>query len=158
MRGRPKKPSAVRESEGNRGHRPIPKDEPKPKGKAVCPSSLKAEAKKVWKRLAPQLDEMGVLVRLDTDVLGRYCEVWVQWRDATDAIVADGLVLDGRPRAVVKIAREAGAEMTRLETLLGMSPSARAGLSVAPKRASKEPSLEDFAASKPKIVKGSVAG
>jgi len=98
---------------------------------------------------------MGVLTAIDTDVLGRYCEVWVQWREATDAIVGDGLTLDGRQRAVVKIARETGAEMTRLETLLGMSPSARASLSVAPKRDTAEPSIEDFANQKPKLVKGS---
>lgn len=152
----PRKPSELRRAEGNRGHRPIPKDEPSPKGAAVCPKSLSKDAKSVWKRLAPQLKEMGVLTAIDTDVLGRYCEVWVQWREATDAIVGQGMTLDGRSRAVVKIARDAGAEMTRLETLLGMSPSSRASLSVAPKRDSKEePSIEEFAAKKPKFVKGS---
>ncbi len=159
MRGRPKKPSAQRKAEGNRGHRPInDANEPTPKGAARCPSSLSKDAVKVWKRLAPQLKDMGVLTLVDTDVLGRYCEVWVQWRAATDAIVEDGMTLDGRQRAVVKIAREAGAELTRLETVLGMSPSARASLTVAPKRKTDEPSIEVFAASKPKIVKGSVAG
>ena len=98
---------------------------------------------------------MGVLTVVDTDVLARYSEVWVQWRDATDAIVENGLTLDGRSRAVVKIARDAGAEMTRLETLLGMSPSARASLSVASKDKGDEMSIEDFANQKPKLVKGS---
>lgn len=153
---RPRKPSAVRKAEGNPGHRPInDENEPKPKGNVVCPGTLSEGAREVWKRLAPQLKSMGVLTRIDTDVLGRYCEVWCQWREATDAIVGDGMTLDGRSRAVVKIARDAGAEMTRLETLLGMNPSARASLSVIPKREKDEPSIEEFAASKPTFVKGS---
>ena len=154
-RGPPKKPSAIRRAEGNPGHRPLPKDEPQPKGDDRCPASLSKGAVEVWKRLAPQLKEMGVLTRIDTDVLGRYCEVWVQWRKATDAIVKNGLTFGERAAAVIKIAREAGAEMGRLEMLFGMSASARASLVVAPKADSEEMDIEIFAASKPKIVKGS---
>lgn len=156
LRGPNKKPTALKRAQGTPRHK-LNKNEPEPpNGDAVCPRSLSKDAKPVWKRLAPQLMAMGVLAIIDTDVLARYCEVWVQWRKATDAIASEGMTLDGRQRAVVKIAREAGAEMTRLETCLGMSPSARASLSVAPKKSGKdEESLEDFIASKPRIVKGS---
>ena len=154
-RGPPKQPSAIQKSRGNPSRRPLLRDEPQPQGEAICPDSLSEGARKVWARLAPQLKGMGVLTQIDTDTLGRYCEVWVQWRKATDEIVEKGTTVDDRQRAVVKVVREAGAEMTRLEMVFGMNPSSRASLSVTPNRDKEEPSIADFVNQKPKLVKGS---
>ena len=51
-RGRKPTPTAIKELEGNPGHRPLNKHEPKPMKKApACPKSLSTEAKKEWRRL-----------------------------------------------------------------------------------------------------------
>ena len=66
QRGRKPKPTAVKELEGNPGKRPLNELEPKPKKKAPkCPGWLDAEAKTEWRRVAKQLEELGVLTEVD---------------------------------------------------------------------------------------------
>lgn len=65
-RGRPPKPTAVKELEGNPGKRPLNKNEPKPKQTAPkCPSWLEPDAKKEWRRLSKELESMGLLTEVD---------------------------------------------------------------------------------------------
>lgn len=66
-------PSAIRRLKGNREHRPIP-EEVKVEGGAVCPRWLSKRAKEHWKRLAPELREMGLLTKLDQGNFARYCQ------------------------------------------------------------------------------------
>lgn len=64
-RGRPPKPTAVKELEGNPGKRPLNKNEPKPKQIAPkCPSWLEPDAKKEWRRLSKELETMGLLTQV----------------------------------------------------------------------------------------------
>ena len=68
-RGRPPKPTAVKELEGNPGKRPLNKNEPKPKQTAPkCPSWLEPDAKKEWRRLSKELESMGLLTEVDMAV------------------------------------------------------------------------------------------
>ena len=65
-RGRPPKPTAIKELEGNPGKRPLNKNEPKPKAKAPkCPPWLESDAKKEWRRLSKELEAMGLLTQVD---------------------------------------------------------------------------------------------
>ena len=65
-RGRKPKPTAIKELEGNPGKRELNQNEPKPEKKAPrCPTWLEAEAKKEWKRLAKQLEQLGILTEVD---------------------------------------------------------------------------------------------
>ena len=62
QRGRKPKPTAIKELEGNPGKRLLNADEPKPERKVPpCPKWLEPEAKKEWRRLSKQLEQIGVL-------------------------------------------------------------------------------------------------
>ena len=64
--GRKPKPTAVKELEGNPGKRELNTKEPKPQKKAPqCPKWLDDEAKKEWRRLSKQMEQMGILTEVD---------------------------------------------------------------------------------------------
>jgi len=60
--GRKPKPTAIKVLEGNPGKRSLNTQEPKPRKKAPrCPPWLEEEAKKEWKRMAKQMEQLGIL-------------------------------------------------------------------------------------------------
>jgi len=62
QRGRRPKPMAMKVLEGNPGKRDLNTGEPTPRKRAPrCPSWLEEEAKKEWKRMCRQLEEIGIL-------------------------------------------------------------------------------------------------
>ena len=68
-RGRKPKPTAMKELEGNPGKHPLNTSEPKPNKKApACPKWLEPEAKKEWRRLAKQMEAIGILTEVDMAV------------------------------------------------------------------------------------------
>lgn len=98
----------------NPGKRAINRHEPKPRGKAECPQWLSSAARKVWRRRAPELNRLGVLTSVDTEVFAEYCaaaaklaalEVEIQrlearqaaaYRAAEIVLTVYGMVLTGR--------------------------------------------------------------
>ena len=65
QRGRKPKPTAVKVLEGNPGKRSLNTGEPKPEKKAPrCPAWLEDEAKKEWRRMAKQLEHLGILTEI----------------------------------------------------------------------------------------------
>ena len=75
QRGRKPKPTAIKELEGNPGKRPLNDAEPKPAKKAPpCPKWLEPEAKKEWRRLSKQLEQIGVLTEVDQAAFASYCQ------------------------------------------------------------------------------------
>ena len=104
----------------------------------VPPVWLSQEAKAEWKRVTSILGELGVLTQLDRAVLTVYCEMWEEYRIATNYIVTPvgkrtQLVLKtGRGNLIqnpaVRIRHKAFQLLLRAAAELGMSPSARAGL------------------------------
>lgn len=86
-RGRPPKPTAVKELEGNPGKRPLNKNEPKPKQIAPkCPSWLEPDAKKEWRRLSKELETMGLLTQVDMAAFAGYCQAYARWKEAEEFI------------------------------------------------------------------------
>ena len=74
-RGRKPTPTAIKELEGNPGKRKINEAEPKPEKKAPpCPKWLEPEAKKEWRRLSKQLEQIGVLTEVDQAAFASYCQ------------------------------------------------------------------------------------
>jgi P27 family predicted phage terminase small subunit len=43
-------------------------------GPAICPAWLSAKAKAEWRRVAPRLEELGLLCALDKAMLASYCQ------------------------------------------------------------------------------------
>ena len=73
QRGRKPKPTAVKVLEGNPGKRSLNTAEPKPEKKAPrCPSWLEDEAKKEWKRMSKQLEQLGILTEIDMAAFVRH--------------------------------------------------------------------------------------
>jgi len=83
MPGPPKKPSKLKELEGNPGKRTLPASEPEPQpALPSCPSFIKEAGRKEWKRIAPELFQLGLLTRIDRAALAAYCSSYALWFEA----------------------------------------------------------------------------
>lgn len=137
MRGRKPTPTALKLVRGNPGKRPLPENEPTPKGEADMPDWLTPAAAEHWPLVAKQLREAGVLTAIDSAALALYCEAFARWRDATDKVTRYGSVVktpNGFPvqSPYLAIANKAHEQMTKLLVEFGMTPSSRTRVSKAP--------------------------
>lgn len=117
---------------------------PTPETKQIrSPAWLSAEAKKVWRRLAPDLIEKKVLTAWDIDTFGQLCSLIVLNQQAHADLSSRGIVIQGRHRSGVavlvknpsfQIARETGAEIRALAGKFGLTPSDRSQLNVGSSR------------------------
>ena len=122
-------PPDVHELRGNPGKRrhlrgigpEIPQTVPEP------PSFLTAAAGEEWRRLAPQLCQLGLLSSLDTMPLSAYCGAFGTWRTATEAAAVDGIAPNER-RELTRIAAAAARDMVRFGKAFGMTPSSRSAV------------------------------
>ena len=93
-RGRKPTPTAIKELEGNPGKRPLNKSEPKPTKKApACPKWLEPEAKKEWRRLAKQMEQLGILTEVDMAAFAGYCQAYARWKEAEEFITQHGTIV-----------------------------------------------------------------
>ena len=75
MAGRPK-PTALKAIEGNRGKRKTPDNEPQPEAVIPdMPKTIDADAKRTWKKLAPMLEQLGLITEADGDMLAILCQI-----------------------------------------------------------------------------------
>ena len=95
QRGRKPKPTAVKVLEGNPGKRSLNTNEPKPVKKAPrCPGWLEDEAKKEWKRMAKQMEQLGILTEIDMAAFamersgGIYYSAWNNCKDPIRLLAA----------------------------------------------------------------------
>ena len=139
-RGPPKTPTATLKARGSWLANRNPK-EPKPEPKKPTrPQWLIGDAKKLWDVLAPQLEAMNVLAKIDREALARYCQLWMRWLEAERFLAKEGstyemLTKDGqscgpRPYPQVKIASDLASHLGRLEQKFGLSPADRASVQV----------------------------
>lgn len=72
------------------------RNEPKPRLTAPpCPSWLSREARGEWRRLAPELERLGLLTVLDAVAFASLCESWASWRRCEEIIEHEGAVVPG---------------------------------------------------------------
>ena len=84
--GRPPTPTNLRVLRGNPSGRPLPTNEPRPRRRQRIPSppeSLGDVGAKEWRRLGPQLIELGLLTDLDLSAFHLYCSTYERWVKAT---------------------------------------------------------------------------
>jgi P27 family predicted phage terminase small subunit len=92
--GRPPKPTHIKILEGNRGKRAINGAEPKPRlGIPPCPSHLRGEARKEWRRIVRDHDAV-ILARVDRAALSAHCLAWGRHVEAERKIAELGEVLE----------------------------------------------------------------
>ena len=141
MPGRPPKPTRLRILEGNPGKRPLNKAEPQPSlGLTVqCPAWMSVEAKRIWRKLRPILERMGVFTEADAWALAMLCETLAEFRAAREVVRAEGATtlvvtqsgVSDQERPEVKIAQNAFVRARQMMQEDGLTPSSRSRLSVA---------------------------
>ena len=134
QRGRKPKPSALKELEGNPGKREINTNEPRPVKKAPpCPKWLEPDARKEWRRLAKQMEQIGILTEVDMTAFAGYCQAYARWREAQDEITRHGSIYkdgDGRirPNPYIAIANQQMREIKSFAADFGLTPSNRTAM------------------------------
>jgi P27 family predicted phage terminase small subunit len=114
------------------------------------PGWLTEDSKKIWFELSERLEKLGLLTSIDQNAFGRYCDIIPKWLRAKQKIDQDGFyypiyhkqtrvqVKKGIPPQIkflmqfpeVAIYSTLSKELSRLENLFGMNPSARASLRI----------------------------
>ena len=146
-RGRKPKPTAMKELEGNPGKHPLNTSEPKPTKKApACPKWLEPEAKKEWRRLAKQMEAIGILTEVDMAAFAGYCQAYARWKEAEEFITQHGTIVktpSGYWQQVpqVSIAQTYLKIMHKFCEQFGLTPSARSRI-IAEKTGENEDPME----------------
>lgn len=124
-----KKPATIRTLEGNRGKRPLPKNELAGVGRPEPPAHLTLEQRERWEDIVRSLPE-ALLTRADTQALERMAIAWAAFRQASIMINQSGLLTRGANNEPVRnplliVRNNAAAEMEACAMVLGLSPLAR---------------------------------
>lgn len=134
--GRKPVPSNLKVLRGNPGRRPINQNEPKPEPIAPkCPSHLDKIAKREWRRIAPELERIGLLSRIDMAALAAYCQAYARWVKAEKAVQKHGMLIktpNGYPvmSPFLLVASKAIEQMKSFLVEFGMSPSSRSRINI----------------------------
>lgn len=139
QRGTKPKPTALKLIEGNPGKRPLNVNEPKPKPKRpACPAWLNKEARKMWKRLAPELDRLGLLTVVDGEAFAAACQSYGIWAECEQILKAEGRTVlvatkageheAARPEVAIGNAALKNFKMFCSE--FGLTPSSRTGIHI----------------------------
>lgn len=144
-RGPKPTPTAIKVARGTFRADRAPGREAQPLGKPSCPAWMTdKDARAEWRRLVKVLGAMGLVGAADSNLLVRYCTAWVRWRRIVQTLAANpgaevmthkdesGKVRSMQVSALHSVARSLADELSRAEAALGMSPSARSRIEVAP--------------------------
>lgn len=138
MRGRPRKPTELKKLQGNPGKRPLPRNEPRPaRDLPYCPAHLNDEAKREWKRIVHTLYDTGLLTKVDKAALAMYCQAWGRWVEAENQVAINGDVVKTKQGNIIQnpylsISNRAWDQLSKMIQQFGLSPAARARLTVQP--------------------------
>ena len=110
-------------------------------GVPECPDWLRPEAKEAWDDVVPKLAAVpGLLKAIDENALVVYCQTWAKWRECEDFLEKHGDVYAAKnakgkvtgfvQHPQVNTAIKLDAALFAMEKQFGLTPSARAGLSV----------------------------
>jgi P27 family predicted phage terminase small subunit len=114
--------------------------EPEPSLDVVKPDTLTPKASEKWDQIVKVLQDCKVMTTADEDVLAKYCEAWVMWREATDAVVKESVVYgeDGIPKLnpMHRIQDQYFKQMMAGARELGLTPAARTKVKTTEKKKS----------------------
>lgn len=93
------------------------------------PEWLSTTAKREWRRVYPMLVETVGLDSLDRALLASYCESYSMFQRATKELQQQDIIHENERGSVMnpllRVRREAAAEMVRTGKLLGLAPGPR---------------------------------
>ena len=134
--GRPPVPTSLKILRGNPGNRPISHAEPLPPAASPDPPpGLGEVALARWNEVAPLLLAMKVFTAADRPALERYCLVYEQWAKCHDHVREHGMT-QVTQSGYSQVTAEGGmfksllGELLSFERQFGMTPAARATLTV----------------------------
>jgi P27 family predicted phage terminase small subunit len=153
----------LRKLGGKAGHRALNIKEPTPPlGPPDMPPDLPELAKKEWKSIVPQLEQLGLLSRIDGKALAGYCHAYARWAQAEQRIEKFGIVIEepvlwknlaGKPFTVgyrhkknpaCNISEAALKTMKSFLIEFGMTPAARSRLRVEKPAGEEKDPFEKF--------------
>lgn len=101
------------------------------------PEYLDADAIAVWRRLAPSLEQRGMLTEWDVDLFGAFCTAVVHHRRAVILANNANVLLHGAATGnrlvkhpAMQVIRDQLAIMATLSTRFGLTPGDRASISI----------------------------
>lgn len=100
-----------------------------------CPTFLKGEARREWKRISVELEKLKLLSEIDRAALAAYCENWAMFVLATKEIRENGITClspNGHvmQRPEIAIRNKAMMQMKTFLAEFGMTPASRTRISV----------------------------
>jgi P27 family predicted phage terminase small subunit len=104
------------------------------------PSWLSDDARAVWRLVLAHLKPLGVIGRMDSHTLGRYCTIFCEWRKAVEFVQRHGQTISTKgpkDRLTIRLLPQVrlmialGEQLLRLEHEFGMTPAARASFGLA---------------------------
>ena len=133
--GRPRKPTALKLLEGNKGKRPLNKKEPSPKRKIPRkPKGLSDKASEFWDHLYANLREMNVIVGADEMSMERMSELYADIQGLQEELRTNGrtyVTHDAQGNKIIR-ANPAAAQLRAADhmfkgflTEFGLTPAAR---------------------------------
>lgn len=131
-KGRKPKPQSLKKLAGNPGKRKPKHTEPEPPaGVPDPPDHLDADALAEWQRMAPELEKLGLLSRLDLAAFAGYCMAWSRWVQAERSLKEHGPIVkspSGYPiqNPYLSVANTALKHLRGFLAEFGLSPSSRA--------------------------------
>ena len=144
-------PTQLKIIKGNPGHRPLPKNEPKPKlAIPPCPDWLSINAQKIYWRIAEILMNSKTITVADGIALAMLSDSWAEFIEMRKYIQENGPTysIDGRnghqvkARPEVKIAADAWRRARQLLPEFGLTPSARSRIEALPDEEKNDPLAE----------------
>src|SRR5258708_3639509 len=140
MTGRPPKSSNVKAAAGNPGGRPVNTPPEPTTGRPGMPVGLSKAGKKEWRRIVPELEDMGILTVVDGPILGLWCEAVADVERATFEIDRDGMTFKNPESGLIKahpavaMRKAAQATMQKIANDYGLTPAARTRIHVQKKQ------------------------
>lgn len=96
------------------------------------PIWLEGEALDLWRRITPELVRLDLLKEGDAEVLATYCELWVDFVEATATLKREGYYIDARQGTLkhpaVGIKHQAARELRAIAAHFGLTPSTEQAL------------------------------
>lgn len=148
-RGRPPKPTNLKVLEGNPGKRPLPVNEPKPKPiPPKCPAWMAIEGKKLWKKLMPELERLGLMTTVDGAAFEAVCQNYATWVKCEKHLKKHGLTMEVETRGggiyemqrpEVSIGQKSLKSVHTFMVEFGLTPAARVRLGTKPAGENDDP-------------------
>jgi P27 family predicted phage terminase small subunit len=134
-RGPIPKPTAMEILEGRPGHRPINRNEPKPRNvPPKCPDHLDEKARKEWRRIVPILMRMRVLTEADGYALASLCQTYSTMVKAQEKLNESGFLYKSpsgyvMQSPVLAVVNQCIENIVKLSREFGLTPAARSRVS-----------------------------